>query len=374
MVNKRTLAEGSDVFVVGGGPAGIAAALAARQRGLEVTVADSCAPPIDKPCGEGLMPDGIAALRKLGVTIPATQAQQFHGIRFVSSELSVEAQFPYGYALGVRRTNLHSIMVEAAERAGVRFAWQAAVTGLHGEGAMVRDKLFRARFIIGADGNASRVRRWAGLDVHKKKEQRFAFRRHYLLRPWTEFMELHWGKRSQVYVTPVGAEEVCVALISRDPHLRLDEALREFPELHKKLGNVRHGSVERGAVSVTRRLAYVAKDRVALIGDASGGVDAITGEGLCLAFRQADLLANCMSAGNLSTYQQGHRAILRRPAIMARLMLLLEKRSGLRHRVMQAFMAEPQLFARMLSAHVGASSPAEVTSNGLALGWRMLTA
>ena len=101
-------------------------------------------------------------------------------------------------------------MVDAAERAGVRFLWQAVVTGLPADGVMVRDTLFPARYIIGADGSASRVRRWAGLDIHRKQEQRFAFRRHYLTTPWTEFMELHWGTRCQVYVTPVGPEEVCV--------------------------------------------------------------------------------------------------------------------------------------------------------------------
>ena len=74
VVRIGKLSKASDVFVIGGGPAGLAVALAARQRGMSVTVADSLAPPIDKPCGEGLMPDGIVALQRLGVSIPAIEA------------------------------------------------------------------------------------------------------------------------------------------------------------------------------------------------------------------------------------------------------------------------------------------------------------
>ena len=379
MVKDVSLPKATDVFVVGGGPAGLAAALVARRHGLEVTVADSCNPPIDKSCGEGLMPDGIAALQRLGVNIPPMEAHRFRGIRFVSSALSAEATFPDGSGLGVRRTNLQRIMVEHAERVGVQFLWGAVVTGLHPDGVLVQGKLIPARWTIGADGASSRVRRWSGLDVHRQKEQRFAFRRHYRVTPWAEFMELHWGPRCQLYITPVGPEEVCIALLSREPGLRLDEALREFPEVTERLrgaehGSVKSGSVERGAVSVTRKLARVCGGRVALIGDASGGVDAITGEGLCLAFNQAELLGPCLVSGNLTPYQTGHRALARRPAVMARLMLLLEHRERLRSRVMRAFMAEPKLFARMLATHVGAVSAMEFAANGFALGWKLLTA
>jgi menaquinone-9 beta-reductase len=374
MVKEVNLPKATDVFVVGGGPAGIAAALAARQHGLDVTVADSCRPPIDKPCGEGLMPDGIAALQRLGVNIPPMEAHRFRGIRFVSSALSAEATFPYGSGLGVRRTNLQRIMAEHAERVGVKFLWGSVVTGIHADGVLMQGKLIPARWTIGADGSSSRVRRWSGLGGHRQKEQRFAFRRHYRVAPWAEFMELHWGPRSQLYITPVGTEEVCVALLSREAGLRLDEALREFPEVEERLRGAEHGSVERGAVSVTRRLARVYDGRLALIGDASGGVDAITGEGLCLAFNQAELLGPCLVSGNLTPYQTGHRALARRPAVMARLMLLLELRARLRRRVMRAFRTEPKLFACMLAAHVGAVSAMEFAANGLALGWKLLTA
>jgi flavin-dependent dehydrogenase len=320
------------------------------------------------------MPDGIAALQRLGVSIPPMEAYRFRGIRFVSSGLSAEAAFPSGPGLGVRRTILHRIMVEHAERVGVQFLWRAVVTGLHADGVLTQGKLVPARRVIGADGSASRVRRWSGLDVHRQQEQRFAFRRHYRIAPWSEFMELHWGARSQLYMTPISSEEVCVALISRDSGLRLDEGLREFPEVAERLRGAESGSVERGAVSVTRRLARVCNGRVALIGDSSGGVDAITGEGLCLAFKQADLLAACLASGDLASYQAGHRALARRPAVMARLILMLEHRESLRRRVMRAFIREPKLFARMLATHVGAVSPIDFAANGLALSWKVLTA
>jgi flavin-dependent dehydrogenase len=320
------------------------------------------------------MPDGIAALQRLGVTIPATEAYRFRGIRFVSSGFSAEAAFPSGSGLGVRRTNLHRIMIEHAERAGVRLLWDTVVTGLHANGVLLRDKLVPSRWIIGADGGSSQVRRWASLDVHRRRDQRFAFRRHYRIAPWAEFMQLHWGVKCQLYVTPVSSEEVCVALISRNPRLRLDEALRKFPEVSERLRGVEHESIERGAVSVSRTLAHACNERVALIGDASGGVDAITGEGLCLAFNQANLLADCLASGDLVGYEKGHRALARRPAMMARLMLLLEHREWLRRRMMQAFTTEPKLLAHMLATHIGAASPVNIAANGLALGWKLLTA
>ena len=57
----------ADVFVLGGGPAGLAAAIAMRRTGLRVILADAARPPIDKACGEGLMPDSLAAARELGI-------------------------------------------------------------------------------------------------------------------------------------------------------------------------------------------------------------------------------------------------------------------------------------------------------------------
>ena len=370
-----------DVFVIGGGPAGLATAIAARRRGLSVVLADGAVPPIDKPCGEGLMPDAVEALHQLGITIPEGEAYPFRGIRFVSDGIRAEAAFPRGTAYGIRRTGLHRVMLDHAAACGVHMLWQAAVTGLHPEGALVAGELVRSRWVVGADGTSSRVRSWAKLDRHDldttpKKNLRFAFRRHYRVAPWTGFMELHWGRDCQVYVTPVSREEVCVALISSSPklRLRLKDALGEFPELRARLENAELASSERGAITVTRRLRRVYCGGAVLVGDASGGVDAITGEGLCLTFRQAALLGDCLASGDLARYQKGHRRLIRRPALMARMMLFMARHSRLRQRTMQVFQSSPRSFAGMLAMHVGEGSARHHISNGIALGWELLKA
>ena len=364
----------TDVFIIGGGPAGLAAAIAARHRGFSVVVADGTRPPIDKPCGEGLMPDGRAALENLAITIPAENSHLFRGICFVSNGVRVDASFPQGRGLGVRRTVLHRIMIERAEAVGVSLLWQSPVTGLLAEGVLLGGQLVRSRWVVGADGGHSLVRKWAGLDGYTSNRSRFAFRRHYRLAPWNDCMELHWGPRCQLYITPVAEDEVCVALISGDPHLRLNAVLSAFPEIAARLRGAQPTSPERGAISVTRKLPRVYRGRVALIGDASGAVDAITGEGLCLAFRQAEVLAESFSRNNVERYQQAHRKLARRPALMAHLMLALGWKASLRRRVMRAFASDPRLFSRMLAMHVGALSPANLVADGLAVGWRALTA
>jgi flavin-dependent dehydrogenase len=167
-------------------------------------------------------------------------------------------------------------------------------------------------------------------------------------------MEVYWGFGSQMYVTAVGRDEVCAALLTRDPHVRLTGALRHFPDVARKLEGAEPLSEERGATTVMRRLRRVHRGRVALIGDASGSVDAITGEGMGLAFRQALALADALVADNLDQYQAAHAHLARRPVFMAQLMLLLDRFPQVRPHVLRTFAAKPGIFERLLAVHVGA--------------------
>jgi flavin-dependent dehydrogenase len=334
----------TDVYIIGGGPAGLAAGIAARKQGLRVTVADGNWPPIDKACGEGLMPDSRESAARLGIELPESMGFRFRGIRFHGGGRSVEADFPGGSGIGLRRTVLHQALVQAAVQAGVELRWGSPVSDIGG---------LKARWIIGADGSGSRVRRWAGLDSCLFNTRRYAFRQHFAIAPWTDCMEIYWGEGCQIYVTPVGAQEVCVALMSRAPELRAAEALeRFFPALHERLAGSDVVSRERGAVTATMRLRAVARGNVALIGDASGSVDAITGEGICLSFRQAELLARAMAAGDLASYNRAHPRLARRPHLMAKAMLMLDRGPAIRRVALGAMSAQPWIFEKLLAVHV----------------------
>jgi len=368
------MGEGTGVLVIGGGPAGLAAAIAARMKGFDVTVADGAKPPIDKACGEGLMPRTMAALRELGVAICPGDGQIFRGIRFIDALTSAETSFSGASGVGVRRTILHQKMVKRAQECGITLLWNTPVAGLCNDGAIVAGTVVKARWIIGADGIHSRVRRWIGLGANARQEVRFAQRRHYRVKAWTDCMEIHWGQEAQAYVTPLSNDETCVAVISRDPRMRLEEACGEFPKLADYLRHAEPSSAERGAVTVTRRLRQVYRGNIALAGDASGSVDAVTGEGLCLSFRQAIALADSLEKGELQSYQYVHRQLARRPNTMGRLLLLLDRYPSLRKRALRSLAEDPQLFSRLLAAHLGEASHKFLAALSLRLGWQFLLA
>src|SRR5947209_2354624 len=258
-------------------------------------VAEGARPPLDKACGEGMLPEALEALEELGVKLGPQDGISFSGIRFLNKGVAAEGSFKTRPAMGVRRLMLQRKLLERAEQCGVQIAWGAPVTGISDAGVLAGGREIETRWIVGADGTKSRVRKWSGLDGGAA-HYRYASRRHYRVRRWSDFMEVYWGQNLQVYVTPVGMEELCVVVIGGDRAVNFDAACEEFPILRRHLQNAAMIGRERGGFTATYALKRVCNGRVALVGDASGGVDAITAQGLALGFEQALALGRALES------------------------------------------------------------------------------
>jgi menaquinone-9 beta-reductase len=365
----------SDVVVVGAGPAGIAAAIAATQTGLHITVLDHRKPPIDKPCGEGLLPGAVRALHGLGVPLDATIAFPFRGIRFSDGQSSATAPIARGPAYGLRRTALHRLLLERAAELHVRFLWGVHATEFHQDYLRAAGERISFRWLIGAEGQNSVVRRWSGLSSGHTVRPRFGFRRHYAVTPRSDCVEVHWGERCQMFVTPTGAAEVCVALLSNNPQERIERALGEFPEVEQRLSKARAITPEAGAVSMLRRSRAVVRGNVALVGDASCAIDGIAGQGLSLAFQQAAALGEALAREDLGHYEAAHAEITNPAVRMTRLLLLLNSSVPLRRKTLRFFAENPKFFAKMVSLHTRENEVDKLKTHEIAdLSWRILWA
>ena len=300
------------------------------------------------------MPDGVHALRDLGIDPMRIDGREFLGIRFVHGDESVEAKFRTGHGLGVERSKIHHHLVERAQELGVVLLWRSRLRCADNGRALIEDTTVQYRWLVGADGLKSWVREHTRLPLRGKHDIRFGFRCHYRVAPWTEFVEVHWGDKEQVYVTPVAQDTVCVALVTRNAHERIESTLPRFPSLARRLACAHRVEEERvrGAMTATGKLRSVVAGSTALVGDAAGSVDAVTGQGMHLAFRQAIHLADAIASDNVARYAEHHIRQMRRPLLMSRLMVFLGDRVLLRtiaFRVMR-FQA---VFDRLLAFHVG---------------------
>jgi flavin-dependent dehydrogenase len=350
-----------DVAICGGGPAGLAAAIHAARRGFSTVVLERSASPPDKACGEGLMPRAVAALAKLGALaeVPADEQLPFRGIRYVHGSGTVEARFQTGSGLGIRRTALSRALDRRARAAGAEV--RTASLRRLGTGAIETDDgTIEARLIVGADGLNSSVRRQAGLELPLRGTRRYAVRRHLRTRPWNDLVEVYWSDGAEAYVTPIGRDCVNVALLWHEHALAerasFDALLEDFPALREHLRDAPAESEARGAGPLARRVSARAAPGIALIGDAAGYVDAITGQGLSLAFSSAELLVRELPRDlrepGLSRALRRYDAALRiewlRYAIPARALVALATRPRLRRNALRLVQRHPAWFRLLL--------------------------
>lgn len=337
-----------DVLIVGAGPVGLAAAIEARLAGLTAMVLEPRESAIDKACGEGLMPGALPVLERLGVR---PSGHPLRGVSYRSGDLRVDHVWRSGVGLGVRRTTLSAKLAERTDGLGVERAelkvteieqGPASVTakGVSANGASTR---ITARYLLGADGLHSTVRSLCGLNVAvPEHRRRYGFRRHFYLAPWSDLIEVHWSREVEAYVTPVADDTIGIAVLGARG-IRFDDAIASIPALANRIAAAAPASTLRGAGPFRQGAARRVDGRVMLVGDASGYVDAITGEGIRLGLTQARAAIDCITAGRPALYER-EWARATRDFRMLTSGLVAAAQSGLRSRIVPTAVMLPRVF------------------------------
>ncbi|OBK36297.1 monooxygenase [Mycobacterium sp. 1245111.1] len=329
----------ADLLVVGGGPGGLATALHARRQGLSVIVAEPRDTPIDKACGEGLMPGGLAELATLGVD---PIGMPLRGIAYLNEHRRAEADFRNGSGRGVRRTTLHATLASRAKEQDTEWI-SARVTTVEQDAHGVTAAGVRAKWMVAADGLHSHVRSAVGIDAVPGTPRRYGVRWHYRVPAWSDFVEVHWSRWGEAYVTPVEPDLVGVAILSRR---RPD--LAWFPRLTRRLRDAGR-SRARGCGPLRQVVSRRVAGRVVLVGDAAGYEDALTGEGVSLAVKQARAAVAAIVDGNPSSYEAAWRRITRDYRILTRALVLTTATRAGRRAVVPASAMLPGVFSQAVN-------------------------
>lgn len=332
-----------DLLVAGGGPAGLATAIHGAKAGLEVVVVERRPGTLDKACGEGMMPHTVAHLERLGV---APLGMPLRGISYLDGDGRADATFRTGTGRGVRRTVLHTALADLAETMGVRT--EHGDIGTVGQDA---ESVFagglRARYLAAADGLHSPIRTALGLSQPCQDRRRWGIRRHVQMAPWSDRVEVRWAPGSEAYVTPVAEDCVGIAVLTSSRG-GFDQQLRAFPALADRIRGHAHGQ-DRAAGPLRQKARSRAAGRVLLVGDAAGYIDALTGEGMGLAFGAAEKLVKCVVTGRTDDYDRQWRALTRRYRWLTAGLVGAGSVSTIRSRIVPAARALPMVFAGLVN-------------------------
>lgn len=332
----------ADVVIAGGGPVGLVLALEAHARGLRPIVLEPRRGAIDKACGEGLMPGAVAVLARFGID-PAGHA--IRGIKYQDARRTVTHRYRRAEGRGVRRTVLSGAIRAEVDSRGIEVRPERLEQYVHDRHGVTVGGL-RARWLVGADGLHSRVRTHAGLEDSATGMRRFGLRRHYAVEPWSDLVEVAYLPDAELYVTPVDDETVGVAVLG-GKGIDLDAAIAAHPPLRERLEGAPIASELRGAGALRQRVRARTTGRVALVGDASGYIDAITGEGLRVGFAQAAALADCLARDDLPGYERAWAGATRDFRLLTEGLVRLAS-SPARPAIVPAARAMPWLFGAIV--------------------------
>ena len=370
----------TDVLIAGGGVAGSALAILLGRAGLEVELFERDAFPREKPCGEGLMPAGVAVLDRLGLT-DAVGGVPLAGVRYHFRGTIAAGPFPdvagaSATGLAQRRAVLDRVLFEAAAATpGVRARTRAVVEAPMVErgrvtGLVVDGVERRAPLTVAADGVHSSLRRALGLEG-PTRHRRVGMRAHYRLAGGSEaapWVDIFLGEGHELYVTSLPRGELLVAALANAGALEtpaessFDRWCHAQPFLANRLRGADRLTRLRGVSPLTARVRRGVAPGLALLGDAAGSLDPITGGGMTHALECAELLARhvprVIDEGDaaLAEFERRRRTLLADYALLTRGLLWLEGHPGWIGPALSALRAWPPLLSHLVGVAGGTRS------------------
>ena len=205
---------------------------------------------------------------------------------------------------------------------------------------------FQARYLAAADGLHSPVRAALGLARSSGGARRWGIRRHHVMTPWSDCVEVYWSDDTEAYVTPVADDCVGVAILTSRKG-GFDAHLGAFPALQERVCGRAHGP-DRAAGPLRQKVIGRTAGHVLLVGDAAGYVDALRREGLGIAFGAAKLLVECVAADRPQDYDRRWRRMSRRYRLLTAAVLQATA-SPLRSRIVPVAVQFPRAFTRAVN-------------------------
>ncbi len=336
----------TDVTIVGAGPAGSSLAIALARQGARVTLYERSTKPRLKACGEGLLPHGVAALRNL---IGVPDGPRMRGLRFVAGDVSVEADFPEGFGVVVRRDRFDGWLRDAA----------ASTPNVELRlGATYRPGA--ERLVVGADGRRSMFHRQ--LSAVSSFPRRVGLSTHFGgIQGLRDRVEVFFHPDGELYLAPTGGGEALVSALFYQHAFRRDgivHLLNAIPELRARASHIEHTSPLLACAPLGLRVPRIVSDRLLLIGDAAGAPDPITGDGIAMAVASVKPAAEAIVSGDFQTYERIRLEMGRNADRLGRLLLKIPRANG---RTARMLLRRRALVPTLLDVAVGRRSMSAAT-------------
>ncbi|GGM27362.1 geranylgeranyl reductase family protein [Dactylosporangium sucinum] len=292
-----------DVVVIGAGPAGASAALAARRAGARVLLLDKAAFPRDKPCGDGIAPHALDVARSLGVTGLEEGFAPVPVLRLTGPGGGTVARPHRRPVYTVPRTVFDHRLVTAAVDAGVVLREHTVRTVRERAGGVVVDGVIGARAVVGADGAYSLVRKALGQSPNGPGHLALAIRGYAPAPagdPEQRIVTAAAGWPAYAWSFPIGDGRANIGYgeVLRGEPLSRAHLLARLAALLPDVDTAAATGLRAHHLPLSTRRPLPARGRLLLAGDALSLINPFTGEGIFYAVRSGALAGAAAAAGD----------------------------------------------------------------------------